>query len=58
MKGSYYIEMEELVRAIQLLKKNEFKIGLLVTDSDKQIAKWLRNNVPRRYDIWHLTKVC
>ena len=49
------------MRAIQLLKKNEFKIGLLGTHRHKRIAKWLRNNVPatdRRYDIWHLTKVC
>ena len=50
------MEMEGLVRAIQLLKKKKFKIGLLVTDRHRQIAKWLRNNLPHRYDIWHMAK--
>lgn len=59
VKGSYHMEMEGLVRAVQLLKKNKFKIGLIVTDRHKQIAKWLRENLPatdHRFDIWHLAK--
>lgn len=59
MKGSYHMEMEGLVRAIKLVRKKKFKIGTLVTDRHRQIAKWLRENVHdtnHRYDIWHLAK--
>ena len=53
------MEMEGLVRAVQLLKEKKFEIGMIVTDRHKQIAKWLRENLPatdHRFDIWHLAK--
>lgn len=53
------MEKEGLVRGVQLLKKKRFKIGTLVTDRHKQIAKWLRENEPHidhRYDVWHMAK--
>ena len=59
MKSSYHMEKQGLVRAMKVLKKKKFKIGLFVTDRHKQIAKWLRENAPdvdHRYDIWHLAK--
>lgn len=59
VKGSYHMEMEGLKRAVQLLQKKKFKIGVIVTDRHKQIAKWLKDNLPEtshRFDIWHLAK--
>lgn len=53
------MEKEGLVRAIKFLQKKKFKIGTLVTDRHKQIAKWVRENISstdHRYDIWHLAK--
>ena len=53
------MEKEGLVRAIDLLKKKGFQIGVLVTDRHTQIAKWLKDNLPvtdHRYDIWHMAK--
>ena len=59
VQGSYHMEKEGLVRSISFLRKKKFKIGTLVTDRHKQIAKWIRENLPstdHRYDIWHLAK--
>ena len=59
VKSSYHMEKEGLVRAIDLLKKKRFQIGVLVTDHHTQIAKWLKDNLPatdHRYDIWHMAK--
>ena len=53
------MEKEGLIRGIQLLRKKKFKISTLVTDRHKQIAKWVKENLPstdHRYDIWHLAK--
>ena len=49
------MEKEGLVRSLKMLKKKKFKIGTLVTDRHKQIAKWIRENaadIDHRYDIW------
>ena len=53
------MEKEGLVRAIDLLKKKRFRIGVLVMDHYTHIAKWLKDNLPaidHRYDIWHIAK--
>ena len=53
------MEKEGLIRGIQLLLQKKFKISTLVTDRHKQIAKWMKENLPstdHRYDIWHLAK--
>ncbi len=53
------MEKEGLVRAIAFLKKKKFKIGTIVTDRHKQIAKWIRETLTstdHRYDIWHMAK--
>ena len=53
------MEKEGLVRAVEFLKKKKFKIGTLVTDRHKQIAKWVREKMAttdHRYDVWHLAK--
>ena len=44
---------------MQNLQKEEVRIGMLVTDRHKSIAKWIRTNLPNtdhRYDIWHMAK--
>lgn len=59
MKGSYHMEKEGLIRSLKMLKQKKFKVGTLVTDRHKQIAKWLRENAKtttHKYDIWHLAK--
>lgn len=53
------MEKEGLVRAVDFLKKKKMKVATLVTDRHKQIAKWVRENLPQtdhRFDIWHLAK--
>ena len=55
--GSYYTELEGLKRTLatvgdQLVRK-------LITDRHRQIAKWLRENVPNImhcFDVWHVAK--
>lgn len=53
------MEKEGLIRAMDFLTKKRFKVGVLVTDRHKQIAKWVRETHPstdHRYDVWHLAK--
>ena len=53
------MEKEGLVRSVSFLKKKNFKVGILVTDRHKQIAKWVRENLPATtnyYDVWHVAK--
>ena len=53
------MEKEGLIRAAKFITKKRFKIGTLVTDRHKQIAKWARENLAatdHRYDIWHVAK--
>ena len=59
VKGSYHMEKEGLVKAVEFLRKKKFKVTTLVTDRHKQISKWARENIPgtdHRYDIWHMVK--
>ena len=59
VKGSYHMEKEGLVRAVEFLRKKKFKVTTLLTDRHKQISKWARENIPgtdHRYDIWHMAK--
>ena len=53
------MENEDLIRGIHFLQKKKLKINTLVTDQHKQIAKWVKENLPSTdhcYDIWHLAK--
>ena len=53
------MEKEGLVRAVNKLQQEGFKVGTLVTDRRSQISKWVRENLPEtnhRYDIWHIAK--
>lgn len=59
VNGSYYMEKEGLVRAVDFLHQQGFEIDTLVTDRHSQIAKWVRENLKEadhRYDIWHMAK--
>ncbi|XP_061760996.1 uncharacterized protein LOC133555687 [Nerophis ophidion] len=57
--GSYHMEMEGLKRMVELLISWDLDVGVLVTDRHRQIAKWIRENMPNTrhcYDIWHVGK--
>ncbi|XP_061891027.1 uncharacterized protein LOC133641150 [Entelurus aequoreus] len=57
--GSYHMEMEGLKRMVELLISWDLDVGVLVTDRHRQIAKWIRENMPNTrhcYDIWHVAK--
>ncbi|KAF3847117.1 hypothetical protein F7725_020145 [Dissostichus mawsoni] len=57
--GSYHMEQEGLVRALQLLEKNFVEVDTLVTDRHMSINKMLRENHPaieHLFDIWHVAK--
>ena len=47
VNGSYHLEKEGLVRAVEFLRKKKFKIATLVTDRHKQISKWAREKHTR-----------
>lgn len=53
------MEIEGLIRAVEFLHKQKLEVGVLVTDRHRQIAKWVRENLPsvdHRFDVWHLAK--
>ena len=53
------MEIEGLIQGINFLHKQEFEVGLLVTDRHRQIVKWVRENLPatdHHYDVWYLAK--
>ena len=59
VKGSYHMEKEGLVRAVDFLRKKKFKIA---SSSDRPLQGNIEmgeGNIPgtdHRYDIWHLAK--
>ena len=55
--GAYHCELEGLKRALQVVGTEN--IHKLVTDRHRQIAKWLRENLPQIlhcFDVWHVAK--
>lgn len=53
------MEKEGLVRAVDYLHQQGFRIDILVTDRHKQIAKWVRQDLQEAdhiYDVWHVAK--
>ena len=50
MKGSYHMEKEGFIRAIEFLRKKKFTISTLVTDRHKQTLKWVKG-------IYHLLTI-
>ncbi|KAI4800827.1 hypothetical protein KUCAC02_007056, partial [Chaenocephalus aceratus] len=56
--GSSHMELEGLKRTGAFFE-DILEIGTLVTDRHRQIAKWIRENMPHTkhlYDIWHVAK--
>lgn len=52
------MELEGLKRMVAFFE-DILEIGTLVTDRHRQIAKWIRENMPytkHLYDIWHVAK--
>ena len=53
------MEKEGLVCCVNFLQKKGFTIDTLVTDRHRQIAKWIREQLPavqHVYDVWHVAK--
>ena len=59
MKSSNAMEHERLVRTLGFLEENSIKVGTLITDRHKQIARYIRETHPEithQYDVWHVSK--
>ena len=53
------MEKEGLVRRVKKLTDYGLSIDVLVTDHHRQIAKWIRENLPNvthYFDVWHVAK--
>ena len=53
------MELEGLKRSVAFVNSEDLVIGQLVTDRHRQIAKWLRGELPdtlHLYDVWHVAK--
>lgn len=53
------MEHEGLVRTLGFLEENSIKVGTLITDRHKQIARYIRETHPEithQYDVWHVSK--
>lgn len=59
MSGSTNMEKEGFIRGMKVFEEYDLLVELLVTDRHKQLAKWIRENLPdikHRYDVWHVAK--
>ncbi|KAJ4919623.1 hypothetical protein JOQ06_023020 [Pogonophryne albipinna] len=57
--GSYHMELEGLRRSVAAVEEEGLSIGTIITDRHRQIAKWIRTELPEvqhLYDIWHVAK--
>lgn len=53
------MELEGFKRVIKKFSKSGLVVGKLVTDRHRQLAKYVRENVPaitHMYDVWHIAK--
>ena len=53
------MEKEGLIRSLACLKDHDLDVNVLITDSHRQIAKYVREEHPdiqHRYDVWHVAK--
>ena len=53
------MEKGGFIRAVHFLEEQDLEVSVLVTDRHRQIAKWVRENLPstdHRYDLWHMAK--
>jgi len=59
VKSSNAMEHEGLVRTLGFLEVNSIKVGTLIMDRHKQIARYIRETHPEithQYDVWHVSK--
>uniref|UniRef100_A0AAV2J5H9 Transposase n=1 Tax=Knipowitschia caucasica TaxID=637954 RepID=A0AAV2J5H9_KNICA len=59
--NSNWCELEGLKRTINLLSKEKISVSTLVTDRNRQVAKWVREKLcpegtKHFFDIWHVSK--
>lgn len=53
------MELEGLKRSVAALKRDKFKVGVLVTDRHPQIQKYVHEHMKKTihyYDVWHVGK--
>ncbi|XP_063056188.1 uncharacterized protein LOC134450268 isoform X2 [Engraulis encrasicolus] len=57
--SSSWCELEGLKRSIQSLKEQNMQVSTLITDRNRQVAKWVREQMAETshfFDIWHIGK--
>ena len=61
MQNSAWCEHEGLLRMERFLAKKDLQLDVLITDRNRQNAKYIRNHMKPKgtthyYDIWHIAK--
>ncbi|KAK1875808.1 THAP domain containing protein 10 [Dissostichus eleginoides] len=59
--SSTWCELEGLKRSIDFLKEQHMQVSALITDRNRQVAKWVREELcpggtSHFFDIWHIVK--
>ena len=57
--GSTRMEKEGLIRCVTIQQQSGFTISKIMTDRQKQIGKWIREELPsvkHEYDVWYVAK--
>ena len=58
-KGSASLELKRLQECLQDLSNVGCTINVIATDRNRQIAKWIRKELPEvahKFDLWHFVK--
>ncbi|XP_057297107.1 uncharacterized protein LOC130626005 [Hydractinia symbiolongicarpus] len=58
-KGSAPLELQGFKNCLEQLSSDNYPVGRVATDRNRQIAKWIRENrldIMHRYDPWHFAK--
>ncbi|ROI15893.1 hypothetical protein DPX16_3794 [Anabarilius grahami] len=59
--SSSWCELERLKRSIRFLTEQQLQVSALITDRNRQVAKWVREELRPKgtshfFDIWHIGK--
>ena len=57
--GKVALELKGLQECLQDLSKVGYTINVIATDRNRQIAKWIREELPdvaHKFDLWHFVK--
>ena len=53
------MELEGLKRTVEFINASDIRLNTLITDRHRQIAAYIRTNLPdtvHKYGIWHVAK--